>query len=488
MENDYKRALRSDLATVDRRIRIYNVELEECTQIVDEDCLFPFPIQLPVGSSTCAVTPRQSECRSFYTARARLECWVLPQRKTLLIRAELPDSFPVIEVEAEVSVRDLADSKGLDVDVLLTDPELGEIAQELIWEAELLVLNNETLAPPTVNGNGQTNSLRPHKHELVTKLVVHLDRGEGRNKSTAAAFIKAIERINSDHSESVEYEKRHSAGNIDLSHPSSHPASHGPSHHTHPPSMHLTPSNHRSSCDSTDTAPESVRVHLEREMDVTVHYTLPLRTSANKALANRNQAARKSVDYHNTLDIVADSFVNRSTEASRRSMDGAAVKRSTDACRRSMDGGIAMNAALNRPTKEKSSPSRRSVDSSTVASRSTNASPFGSPLSNLIQNALLQSPNGSRGEFTFKEHSTKESSRNNSPPASPGGHGRKNSSEKGGKTIRFPSFLKGNTTPLARGNSGKWEKPPSEGIPAVVSVVGSTALGSERVRADRERV
>ena len=38
-----------------------------------------------------------------------------------------------------------------------------------------------------------------------------------------------------------------------------------------------------------------------REMEITVHYTLPLKTTMMKALAhrNQNQNAKKSIDLHN---------------------------------------------------------------------------------------------------------------------------------------------------------------------------------------------
>lgn len=134
----------------------------------------------PAGESTCCYTPRQSECRSFYTAHAKLHCWVLAQRKTLLIRAELPDSFPVIEVEAEVSVRDLALARGLDVDSLLIDPELERIAREIIDQAELTIESTEgSHSPHSAHSTMHSSDTArgPNvKHETKTNLVLHLHR------------------------------------------------------------------------------------------------------------------------------------------------------------------------------------------------------------------------------------------------------------------------------------------------------------------------
>ena len=149
-----------------------------------------------IGESTCCYTPRQSECRSFYTAHARLHCWVLAQRKTLLIRAELPDSFPVIEVEAEVSVRDLALARGLAVDALLVDPELGRIAREIIDQAELTVEDKELSRLGYAKANDALDaSYLKQKNGQVVSIVVHMRKwGQSAKKhhSTSEAFIDAI--------------------------------------------------------------------------------------------------------------------------------------------------------------------------------------------------------------------------------------------------------------------------------------------------------
>ena len=197
--SDYRTAVRADLATVDRSIRIYNIDLEDATAEyvhLDDMCAFPFPMQPLVGESTCCYTPRQSECRSFYTAHARLHCWVLAQRKTLLIRAELPDSFPVIEVEAEVSVRDLALARGLDVDCLLIDPELERIAREIIDQAELTVEDKELSRQGYAKANDALDaSYLKQKNGQVVRIVVHMRKwGQSAKKhhSTSEAFIDAI--------------------------------------------------------------------------------------------------------------------------------------------------------------------------------------------------------------------------------------------------------------------------------------------------------
>ena len=52
--------------------------------------------QAPLGASTCSFTPRETDCRSFYTARVELKCWLLQQRRTILLKATVPDSFPIV--------------------------------------------------------------------------------------------------------------------------------------------------------------------------------------------------------------------------------------------------------------------------------------------------------------------------------------------------------------------------------------------------------
>jgi hypothetical protein len=190
--NDYRTAVRSDLASVDRKIRIYNI----CTDHkrgTSPECLSGYEVSPPPGDSTCCFTPRQSDCRSFHTAQAKLFCWVLAQRRTLLVRAELPDSFPVIGVEAEVSVRDLAAIRGLDVDALLIDPELERIAREIIEEAELTVEDRE-VARTKSNDVFDGSHLKQRIGQVVS-IVVHLSRpGDPSTKhhSTAQAFVDAL--------------------------------------------------------------------------------------------------------------------------------------------------------------------------------------------------------------------------------------------------------------------------------------------------------
>ena len=189
---DYRTAVRSDLASVDRKIRIYNISTDN-KRGTSPECLSGSEVSPPPGDSTCCFTPRQSDCRSFHTAQAKLFCWVLAQRRTLLVRAELPDSFPVIGVEAEVSVRDLAAIRGLDVDALLIDPELERIAREIIEEAELTVEDRE-VARSKSNDVFDGSHLKQRIGQVVS-IVVHLSRpGDPSTKhhSTAQAFVDAL--------------------------------------------------------------------------------------------------------------------------------------------------------------------------------------------------------------------------------------------------------------------------------------------------------
>ena len=192
--NDYRTAVRSDLAAVDRKIRIYNINVDH-RRMTSGNVASPDVCTTP-GDSTCCFTPRQSDCRSFHTAQAKLFCWVLAQRKTLLVRAELPDSFPVIGVEAEVSVRDLAAARGLDVDALLIDPELERIAREIIEEAELTVEDREVsrLGGSKSSEAFDASHLKQRIGQVVS-IVVHLSRAGNpsqKHHSTSQAFVDAL--------------------------------------------------------------------------------------------------------------------------------------------------------------------------------------------------------------------------------------------------------------------------------------------------------
>ena len=197
---NYRSVQRFDLVTITRDIRLYHIESNNDDIQLKKERMR----KAVVGDSTCCFTPRQSDCRSFHTAQAKLFCWVLAQRKTLLVRAELPDSFPVIAVEAEVSVRDLAAARGLDVDALLIDPELERIAREIIEEAELTVEERDRdrdkegggahglIAGKLLSNNHTQNT----KHDTKAGLVLHLKRPDGtKNRSIADAFIKSIESV-----------------------------------------------------------------------------------------------------------------------------------------------------------------------------------------------------------------------------------------------------------------------------------------------------
>ena len=173
------------------------------------------------GVSTYSLTPRESECRSFYTARAEIKCWLLMEMKTLLIRVYVPDAFPLIDVQSQISLRDLASNKGMTVDNLMTDFKTLElIATEIISEVELTI-EDETAAaalaakqrkekgisrrhklhsPDTPGGGGSgddssggegVGSMNSKgKPTRRTRLVVHLARkGRRRHRSTAEAFL-----------------------------------------------------------------------------------------------------------------------------------------------------------------------------------------------------------------------------------------------------------------------------------------------------------
>ena len=180
---DYRRVPRYDLCTVYRQIRLYNVELDDPTMNRGKT--------FPIGVSTYCTTPRQTECRSFYTAHCKLRCWVLVQRKTLLIRAELPDSFPMIEVEGEVSMTALAESRGVEVEALLGDLELESIAREIMNEAELIVESTDAGYAGT---STEVNRSVTVKYESRAGLVLHLPRNGTKNNSVADAFVKSIQR------------------------------------------------------------------------------------------------------------------------------------------------------------------------------------------------------------------------------------------------------------------------------------------------------
>jgi hypothetical protein len=183
---DYRRVPRYDLATVYRQIRLYNVELDDPTMNRGKT--------FPIGVSTYCTTPRQTECRSFYTAHCKLRCWVLVQRKTLLIRAELPDSFPTVEVEAEVSIEDLAASRGVEVEALLGDLELENIARGIMGEAELIVESTDVGHGTHTGPFTEVNRSVTVKYESRAGLVLHLPRNGTKNNSVADAFVKSIQR------------------------------------------------------------------------------------------------------------------------------------------------------------------------------------------------------------------------------------------------------------------------------------------------------
>ena len=162
------------------------------------------------GISTFASTPRESECRSFYTARSEIKCWVLMELKVLLIRVFVPDAFPLIDVEAQISLRELAANKGMSVENLSTDfNTLTIIAKEIISEVELTTEDETALAAAAAKqrknvrrNRAQHDASNPgtplddedkKKNKGPTRrthLVVHMaKKGQKRHRSTAAAFL-----------------------------------------------------------------------------------------------------------------------------------------------------------------------------------------------------------------------------------------------------------------------------------------------------------
>ena len=219
---------RAELTRMDREIRIYTVEMADNETVEDPSIhggqdnsvtLEPFSptsalsAGIVPGVSTYAVTPRESECRSFHTARSEIKCWLLMESKTLLIRVYVPDAFPLIDVQAHISLRDLALNKSMTVDTLLSDfKTLENIAKEIISEVELLIEDESAAAAlaakqrknyirsksktgdgmnqleaSTKDGENASNKNKPTRR---TRLVVHMaHKGRRRHRSTAEAFL-----------------------------------------------------------------------------------------------------------------------------------------------------------------------------------------------------------------------------------------------------------------------------------------------------------
>ena len=224
---------RAELTSMDREIRIYTVEMadgetggwggDSSVNEMQEDTggsMEPFSptsalsAGIVPGVSTYAITPRESECRSFHNVRAEIKCWVLMESKTLLIRVYVPDAFPLIDVQAHISLRDLALNKSMSVDTLLSDfKTLENIAKEIISEVELLVEDESAAAALAAKqrkihirnkrqatgdgvnlaeagskeGEGASNKNKPTRR---TRLVVHMaHKGRKRHRSTAEAFL-----------------------------------------------------------------------------------------------------------------------------------------------------------------------------------------------------------------------------------------------------------------------------------------------------------
>jgi hypothetical protein len=208
-------AHRAELTRMDREVRIYTVEMDtDVASSVAGDSAAEgtssalSPEALIPGISTFATTPRESECRSFYSARAEIKCWLLLEMKTLLVRVYVPDAFPLIDVQAQISLRELASNKGVTVDNLMTDfKTLDAIAREIISEVELTV-EDETAAQAAAAKRKKASTLKggrsgsggeekddgrveaKGKPTRRTRLIVHMARkGRRRHRSTAEAFL-----------------------------------------------------------------------------------------------------------------------------------------------------------------------------------------------------------------------------------------------------------------------------------------------------------
>ena len=223
---------RAELTRMDREIRIYTVDMadgetggwggdasahEKQENNGSMDPFSPTSVLsagIVPGVSTYAVTPRESECRSFHNARAEIKCWLLMESKTLLIRVYVPDAFPLIDVQAHISLRDLAVNKNMSVDTLLSDfKTLENIAKEIISEVELLVEDESAAAALAAKqrknhirnkrqttGDGMNHmeasskesesASNKNKPTRRTRLVVHMaHKGRKRHRSTAEAFL-----------------------------------------------------------------------------------------------------------------------------------------------------------------------------------------------------------------------------------------------------------------------------------------------------------
>ena len=235
-------AQRAELTQMDREIRIYTVETDpadpagapEGTEGRPLGYAAPPAEHVPAfspgkefnptsllspgiipGVSTFASTPREGECRSFYSARAEIKCWLLMEMRTLLIRVYVPDAFPLIDVQAQVSLRDLAANKSMTVDSLMTDFKTMEtMAREIISEVELTTEDETALVAAAAKKRkekglsrglrGAVDSTASFPGEEVspgvqgknpkptrrTRLVVHMaKKGRRRHRSIAEAFL-----------------------------------------------------------------------------------------------------------------------------------------------------------------------------------------------------------------------------------------------------------------------------------------------------------
>mmetsp|Transcript_32306 Transcript_32306/g.30807 ORF Transcript_32306/g.30807 Transcript_32306/m.30807 type:complete len:847 (-) Transcript_32306:33-2573(-) len=307
--NDYRTAPRKILATLERSLRVYTVE---------SDRSGPEDIP-PIGSSTCAFTPRSSECRSFSTVNVDLNCWVLKSRKTLLIKAKVPDSFPIIDIEAELSINDLARSKNLEFEDLMNDMLLlKDICMEILSEVELTVENIDT-------GGGAIDSLvekdrRAMKAEKLNKIVVHMRRkGLKKHSSIADAFMDIFNTENENRTHSFDVSDIHQTGCNDKDVYSN---------------LNFSQSLDTKDCEAAVTA-DPPKVHFSRNMDVLVTHTIPLPTAAQKFFGfnTKNQTSAESkrrlltkTDSDNDMKILAQREFNKSRDQPQVPISKAAAK------------------------------------------------------------------------------------------------------------------------------------------------------------------
>ena len=197
----------AELTRIEREIRIYTIESHTPLDADDpsrfDQSASDILSQMGVpGVSTYVATPRESECRSFHNGRAEIKCWLAMELRVLVIRVKVPDAFPLIDVKAQVSLRDIALNKGVSVDNLIGDLKTLEvIATELSTEVELTVeddsatngsaalLKRQQSKQKSAESGKSTTGKAP-KATRTTRLVVHMaKKGRKRHRNISQAFL-----------------------------------------------------------------------------------------------------------------------------------------------------------------------------------------------------------------------------------------------------------------------------------------------------------